>query len=470
MILLPLAELGDLDVFLRGGYSASSDNTRIQTKVYDFDREFPETIGSDQLLHQGLFRELFGLTSALVWLHEELRILGSLDRYCAHTDLKPDNILITRDSYSHVGRWMLSDFGISLFDKSTNLQALRVHSIRDVGPRLTSRARQDQLIRGRGPYEPPEVSKTNIDARKCDIWSFGCVISDVMEFGLGGKQAVDNFRRRRFCADRFQGMDDYFYRTKPHINIEPRSRNSSNTEVKKIILDWFDQRSFQPRASWVTDCINMVKKMLVVDPGPRATARETLERLDKLLATHFINTENAIHDDLLMTDRGAEEASDPDTDSEATVITQAAVSYIPETVLNGFDPNKIPSLGSDTSTQITQPPDDSNDATKFIFDAGLESLGFSKLQTHGKAVDIAVSAVGDYVALLYESVVKIYRITQGLSVKHEIPLSPSINWLNVSVSSDYLVVYGISENGRKHVRMLLGSFYLIVNLRSLLMV
>ena len=308
MILLPLAELRDLDIFLRGGFN-TMDDTRDQEEVYSFKNEFPGMMPPNSNLHAALLKEITDLVSALVWLHEDLRIPGARDTYCAHMDLKPGNILITRDPSHIVGRWKICDFGISLFKKSTNMKALEVHSIRDVGPRLSSRAYQEQVIRGRGPYEPPEVSNVRVDGRKCDVWSIGCVLSEVIEFALGGKQAVDEFRRLRFSPTPFQGADDYFYQTKACIEIEPHSRDSNNTEVKSQIIEWFAERSVASSSPWIRECMDLLKKLLVIDPSQRATARETLEELDN------IESELAL-------DHGHRMAKTDVTDSTATIQEQ----------------------------------------------------------------------------------------------------------------------------------------------------
>ena len=444
MILIPLAELRDLDVFLRGGYIAL-DDTRNQEKVYDFSEEFPGMVPANPLLPAALFNQLFEVASALVWLHEELRILGSLDRYCAHMDLKPGNILITRDKKSNVGRWVISDFGISLFEKSTNRKALRVHSIRDVGPRLTSRAHQDKVIRGRGPYEPPEVSNKNVDGRKCDVWSFGCVLSDVMEFALGGTSAVDKFRLHRYCKDHWQGTDDYFYQLKPSTNGEPRIRDKSNTQVKKEVLDWFDTRSSPSSSPWVRDCIRLLKKMIVVDPVPRATARYTMTQLNELMAKHFENRAIVPQEVPGAADRPQPPTPRPEVEINSDSMRENSL------IEHQIPVSTIPEDGIITTVVVPPESDQRGVQSKALIIAGLDPLECITLPKYGKAVDVAVSANGEHVALLYANSVRIYVVEKGVIATPEIKLPSPTKWVKICTTAHYLAVYGIKTTGHKEV-------------------
>lgn len=448
MILLPLAELRDLDVFLRGGYIAL-DDTRDQRKVYDFSEEFPGMVPPNPLLHVALFNQLFEVASALVWLHEDLRILGSLDRYCAHMDLKPGNILITRDEKSQVGRWVISDFGISLFDKSTNRKALKVNSIRDVGPRLTSRAHQDEVIRGRGPYEPPEVSNKDVNGRKCDVWSFGCVLSDVLEFALGGTPSVDEFHSHRFCKDHLQNADDYFYQLKPSVKTIPRIRNESNTQVKKEVLDWFDTRSSPSSSPWVRDCIGLLKKMIVIDPVARASARDTMEGINGLMATHFRNGA------ILSQDVPGTAKTPPSRTPPPQV--EIHLHSVPEVSLIE-DQNSVPTIPEEgIIATVVVPP--ASDQSSTIAIAGLDPQECITLPSYGKAVDVAVSASGEHVALLYVGSARIYQIEKGVIAKPEIRLPSTTTWTRLCITAHYLAVYGIKKKtGDKEVSNVMGCF------------
>ena len=283
MILLPLAEHGDLEIFLRDGYKAG-DDTKYIHKIYDFDETFPQ-LASEQTLHKALLKEMFEIASALVWLHDELHIFGKLDRYLAHLDLKPENILLAHDNHSGAsasdhpaGKWMLTDFGVSVFDKATNQKATRVHSIRDAGPRLTkSRANRDEVARGHGPYQPPEVDLDTVDGRKCDVWSLACILCDVLAFAFGRGRALDTFRELRY--DR---KDDFFYRARGSSEDRARVINSSNTELKSEIKDWLRAHPNISTHTWVAPYVSIIERALVPRPLDRPDMKEIMHGLNSL--------------------------------------------------------------------------------------------------------------------------------------------------------------------------------------------
>ena len=283
MILLPLAQHGDLEIFLRGGYKAGTDTRYDNHKIYDFDKTFPH-LACEEILHKALLKEMFEIARALVWLHEELHLFGKLDRYLAHLDLKPENILLVQDSHSGIagsdhpaGKWMLTDFGVSVFDKATNEKATRVHSIRDVGPRLTSTANRDEVMRGHGPYQPPEVDLDKVDGRKCDVWSLACILCDVLAFAFGGCAALHEFRKRRY-----DGKDDFFYRTKGSSEDPARVIKSSNTELKSEIKDWCQARARFPTRTWVPQYVSIIETALVPRPLDRPDMKEIMQGLGSL--------------------------------------------------------------------------------------------------------------------------------------------------------------------------------------------
>jgi serine/threonine protein kinase len=266
MILLPLAAHGDLEIFLRRGRQPQAD-TSLFTDIYNFNQTFSKL--SEDTLHESLLEQLLGLSSALVYLHEELRILGATNRYCAHMDLKPENILIDEHDESRVGKWMISDFGISLFDKRTNQTEATLSSVRDVGRRLTSRAPRAQVIRGHGSYQPPEVDDTDVDARKCDVWSFGAILCDVLIFSFesNGGLSLEQFR-----SNRSHGGDDFFY-----------MKQGNATILKPSIMSWLDANYNRPPVAWMRDCVTMLRKVFITNPTQRCGIREVSHGLERLL-------------------------------------------------------------------------------------------------------------------------------------------------------------------------------------------
>lgn len=446
MIILPLAELRDLEVFLRYGFEAK-ENSREEMMVYDFEKEFPGL--TPPVLQAALFRELTHIAAALVWLHENLHVEDSMERfgseidlYCAHMDLKTDNILITRDMGSWVGKWMISDFGISVFDKRTDERAPRLQSIRDVGHRLTSRTQQNIGNRGRGPYQPPEVDNQKVDGRKCDVWSFGCIVCDVLKFSLyetavEGKRGLKEFRNER-CY----GGDDYFYESTANTTAEPSTRNSPNTELKKTICHWLDTLSSNSPQQWVNDCTEMLRKALMIDPKSRISAKrvmETLSLLPSLIAPGISvrrladpSTVPVVVDPLkgASTDRVG-------PGLETSRLSTSELIGIKDVAQNG---SHTPPAFPITSPPLT-PTQDSPITSR-------PSIGLAKknIPVEGRVTSIAHSANGDHIALLNTNCVRIYLTDESQTFVAEVPLSLEIKWRNICVASPYLTVLGIRRS------------------------
>lgn len=122
---------------------------------------------------------LYGLSSALEKLHNFA--LGSLDdiEYIGcHRDLKPKNVLVEK------GTFVLADFGLSSLKK-------------------TSEDSKSPFKGGPGWYIAPECEdaddefKPGLVGRAGDIWSFGCIISEVATYMRRGSKGVAAYRERR---------------------------------------------------------------------------------------------------------------------------------------------------------------------------------------------------------------------------------------------------------------------------------
>lgn len=279
MIILPLASLYNLEIFLRGGFEPADFGTDDLKPIYDFDVTFPMLDTSVKLQH-AVVEEAHQLASALKWLHEDLTIFGSSNRYLAHMDLKPANILLIGDPRLPAGKWMLSDFGVSAFDKATNAKVSDTPSIGDVGHKFTSRGLQDRIVRGHGPYQPPEVDLEGVDNRKCDVWSLCCVLCDILAFAIGKTKAVRELRESRYGPD-----DDYFYETNSPTGEKIKEIDESNTKLKSQIVEWWhrlERSSASSSARWVIDYIKVLRKALRPKPSDRAGIREIVRGLNEL--------------------------------------------------------------------------------------------------------------------------------------------------------------------------------------------
>lgn len=292
MILLPLASNYSLEVFLREGMQPGKSTTDCEKK-YDFNTKFPN-LGVDGQLHKAVIKQVYQLADALVYLHGGIATFETQHRYLAHMDLKPENILLygnPLDEQTPAGTWTVCDFGISAFYKSSNKPLKNEPTIRDVTTRLTSKRQLGNAERGHGPYQPPEVAlerkkeesnhlhhPRSLDNRKCDVWSFGGVLSDVLAFALGRSEGVRNLREARFHEG-----DDNFYT----FSVFPMDANAnitaSNTQLKERVIDWFNKVIRDHTEAWVSDYVNIVtNESMLACPADRKSMKDIRDDLGKL--------------------------------------------------------------------------------------------------------------------------------------------------------------------------------------------
>ncbi|KAI1114937.1 kinase-like protein [Nemania sp. NC0429] len=203
------------------------------------------------------FQQMLGLVEALGSLHE---------KNCRHGDLKPENILYFKTPVNYhpadgeYGRLVITDFGISKLHKEATEH-------RKEGT-FTKASTKD--------YEAPEVEldKTERKARsrKYDMWSTGCIFLEFIIWLLYGQQTIDEFRGIR---KRETDMAPYYILT------------NGCAEVNPAVSKWLKSLGEDPQCAQDTrlgNLLSLIKNRLIqVDPENRATAKELLGELRKIL-------------------------------------------------------------------------------------------------------------------------------------------------------------------------------------------
>ena len=275
-IFLPYTELGSLEVFLCEGVDESS-GTDLEKVAYDFDQTFPPD--SREPVH--MLKQLANLAGALDFLHDGLEIGGSTSFYCAHLDLRPQNLLVFSSKTDPLGSWKISDFGISSFRKIGHTKERTIPSIRDFADHQESVPTNRNL---EGSHRSPENHSSHeepFSGRKSDMWSYGCIYCEVLAFGLGGKKLLKEFRSLRSSNG-----DDAFFK------IEETASNSSAPPehfLKESVAQWLQDLSANNpiEKTWIEDCVSIAIAILKIAPADRLKAREVHQRLGVLLNDHF---------------------------------------------------------------------------------------------------------------------------------------------------------------------------------------
>ncbi|KAF7163793.1 hypothetical protein CNMCM6106_000556 [Aspergillus hiratsukae] len=292
-ILFPYAEHRDLSLFLHAGRSAENK------EEYNFQKEFPglDVASSDPTeVSKLLLRQCWALANAIKWLHSGIAIESSTAKevFCAHMDLKPENILIRHDRNSKVGKWMISDFGISMTPEQEQKNA-KFFTVGDVYVHLTDSSRltgSSRPGRAEGSYQAPEAtSKKGFEVgRGGDIWSFGCIFTEVLAWAIDRDAAVIDFAGLRSQTG---GNDCFFHAEHLSTGLSPAS-----FRLKGSVNQWLDEKITDgAQQNIVVPCwARAIKAILIVDPNQRPDA-STLEARVKHVKDHSENPRNHIEND-----------------------------------------------------------------------------------------------------------------------------------------------------------------------------
>ena len=285
-ILLPWADHFDLDFFLNEGCLHSGET------LYDITLRFPK-IKSATVLLRDTCAQMHCISDALKWLHEGFIGKSRKRVHFAHMDLKPNNILIDRYEESAVGKWILTDFGISTFKEDDEAASADLVSFEN----LTFKTTPARLP---GAYQPPEIEKPGQSSagRRGDIWAYGCIFAEVLSFALGRGDAVKRFRVSRKQTqnidDATEGQsgakNDFFYeayretvqvngRLDAKIRQSYRLRSGVDQWLRKLLAEY----TYPNRA--IECCVQTIRDILEVDGSKRIRA-ECLVRKMEHVAYH----------------------------------------------------------------------------------------------------------------------------------------------------------------------------------------
>ena len=76
---------------------------------------------------------------------------------------------------------------------------------------------------------------------RSDVWSFGCIFSEVLAFALGGADEVQRFVQMRLRGSpRNADRNDDFFTQKTQQNLTASSRTILDFETRREVYLWLD--------------------------------------------------------------------------------------------------------------------------------------------------------------------------------------------------------------------------------------
>ena len=192
----------------------------------------PKAFENDRAFYQAMS----GIASALEHIHDfEHGEQGmKMSQVGFHHDLKPENILVKNRNF------LITDFGLSRFsDKKSPMKFKWEGGAETYGP----------------PEIDPEFRKSeNIDSCAVDLWSFGCIMTEVVAFILEGSRSLDEFRKNRLTWNG-RSRDDCFHRGKA---LKPQ-----------VITALERYRDISAPCGAAVQSLNLARRLLDAEPSKR---------------------------------------------------------------------------------------------------------------------------------------------------------------------------------------------------------
>jgi serine/threonine protein kinase len=415
-ILLPYASHGDLYQFLRCGRPVDDE-----PPPYNFGQKFP-LISKTPKIAGPLLKQCWALANAVNWLHDGITIESNTNSskvFCIHMDLKPDNILIQQDNQSIVGKWMISDFGISVTKEKRRENNPNIISIRDWYNKLTSVNTRPR--RNVGTYQAPEVGSAENNQRgvgsRLDIWSYGCIFSEILAFAIGRDKEVE-----RFNSERNNGKDNYFF---------DDGLLGGKAQVRQSVTDWLNARrdSSNIANEWERCWAETIKKILVIEPNERPNGKQ-LQKLIEHVKSHE--------------SMSAQEAS------KKTCHNLVVPRTLPQSRKDFKPPGPIITVSSPPGTPAPFPPE----SGIFINAHRKQDPQAHRHSPGGTAIDVALSHHDKKTraAFLTKETVQVYDLdldTYKVTPYKEYAVTSRLKNAHLTLSGPFLAVWGFCEQRKK---------------------
>lgn len=214
-----------------------------------------------------VFQALYELASAIEAVHEYFSDTFNVRKIGCHYDLKPENILYQS------GKLILSDFGLSrLTDEDEGSKSL--------------------YRNGGGEYWAPECVSIDEDFKKLhvgrssDMWSFGCVLSEILTYLQEGPRGVLDFSKNRVIL-----LAGYWECKSFHAGIKPN----------EAVTQWLSRLSCQPTmTSSQKNLMVVIKDLLQQEPDARSKAQSVTLSLFHIAQTEVYHSIELLFQPLLV--------------------------------------------------------------------------------------------------------------------------------------------------------------------------
>jgi serine/threonine protein kinase len=166
-------------------------------------------------------KQIFGMAGALDTMHNpKYTNLTPEKKYARHGDIKPENILWYKSPTDPRGIWVISDLGLTTFNSTKSRSMI-----------------PGQFVANTPDYRPPECDlEGGMVSRAFDVWTYGCLLLELVSWALGGQELRKEFEKRRRSIYVTNVKSEIFFDIQIAKDTETRHVVMVKPEVSKVCV------------------------------------------------------------------------------------------------------------------------------------------------------------------------------------------------------------------------------------------
>ncbi|KAF2274429.1 kinase-like protein [Westerdykella ornata] len=211
--------------------------------------------------------QILGLTGALNLIHNptHLHLNPEERKYGRHGDIKPENILFYPSPKYPKGILVISDFGLCALNSD-----------------LTRSNIPGEAIPQTPGYRPPECDlEGGKISRSYDIWTFGCLLLEMVCWALGGRALRDQFSEDRFAV--------YISGVQLNIFFDLQKKHEGDKyviKVKDTVKEYFIKLHAAPSCTqYFHELLDIIEQEMIIVLTPdkeRIRSGALLQRIEEM--------------------------------------------------------------------------------------------------------------------------------------------------------------------------------------------
>ncbi|KAF1850799.1 kinase-like protein [Cucurbitaria berberidis CBS 394.84] len=216
-------------------------------------------------LVQWISKQIVGMAGALNAVHEPTQFLQAIPKYGRHGDLKPENILWYQSEEDSRGILVIADLGLSAINSDKSRSNI-----------------PNNGIPGTPGYRPPECDLDGGKiSRSYDIWTFGCLLLELVCWALGGEENRQEFEKARESPYITGAVTDIFF----DVQVKENGQGYTIT-VKEQVRKWTsDLHNLPTCTEYFHELLDLIETQMIIalsQDRNRIKSPSLLETLERM--------------------------------------------------------------------------------------------------------------------------------------------------------------------------------------------